>query len=192
IDDIDGSKADVTIKYSFEGSNYEIDLTDDHAEDFREHMQEWLDRSRRVGLARNTARTGGANSETAKIREWAREQGIDVPTRGRLAEEVDQAHEDRDDPGVTEDELEEVLSVPIDIHKPFTDLRHMHDDLAKFMVTAPPSQLSSFSASEAQLHDLQLRCNSMAYDFDVKEACTSTARWTTLIRQYIDTYALES
>src|SRR5699024_934145 len=68
----------------------------------------------------------------------------------------------------------------------------MHDDLAKFMVTAPLSQLSSFSASEAQLHDLQLRCNSMAYDFDVKEAWTSKARWNTLIRQYIVKYALES
>src|SRR5699024_7153282 len=108
IDDIDGSKADVTIKYSFEGSNYEIDLTDDHAEDFREHMQEWLDRSRRVGLARNTARTGGASSETAKIREWAREQGIDVPTRGRLCEEIMKAYENRDDSGVTDDELEEI------------------------------------------------------------------------------------
>lgn len=82
--------------------------------------------------------------------------------------------------------------MPINIHESFTDLRHMHDDLAKFMVTAPLSQLSSFSASEAQLHDLQLRVDSMAYDFDVKEAWTSKGRWNTLIRQYIDKYALEN
>lgn len=106
IDDIDGSKADVTIKYSFEGSNYEIDLTDDHAEDFREHMQEWLDRSRRVGVASNSQRA--ANSKTGKIREWARSQGIEVPTRGRLSEEILKAYENRDDKGVTEEELEEI------------------------------------------------------------------------------------
>lgn len=106
IDDIDGSKADVTIKYSFDGANYEVDLTDDHAEDFREYMQEWLDRSRRVGLASSTQR--GANSETAKIREWARGQGIDVPTRGRLSEEITKAYENREDAGIEDDELEEI------------------------------------------------------------------------------------
>lgn len=106
IDDIDGSKADVTIKYSFDGANYEVDLTDDHAEDFREYMQEWLDRSRRIGLAANSQR--GANSETAKIRDWARSQGIDVPTRGRLSEEIMKAYENRDDKGVSDDDLEEI------------------------------------------------------------------------------------
>lgn len=82
--------------------------------------------------------------------------------------------------------------MPIDITKPFPDLRTMHDDLAKYMVTASLPQLSSFSASEAQLHDLQLRADSTAYDFDVKEAWTSKGRWNTLVRQYIDKYALEN
>lgn len=107
IDDIDGTKADVTIKYAFDGNNYEVDLTDDHAEDFREHMQEWLDRSRRIGQANNSARAG-VNSETGKIREWAREQGIDVPQRGRLSDEIRKAWENRNDSGVTDDELEEI------------------------------------------------------------------------------------
>src|SRR5699024_2707261 len=108
IDDIDGSKADVTIKYSFEGSNYEIDLTEDHAEDFREHMQEWLDRSRRVGLARNRARTGGANRGTAKMRESARNQRSERTTRGHLSEENMKTYENRDASGVTDDEREEI------------------------------------------------------------------------------------
>lgn len=82
--------------------------------------------------------------------------------------------------------------MPINIHEPFPDLRSMHDGLAKHMVTAQLNELSSFSASEAQLHDLQLRANSTAYDFDAKEAWTSKGRWNTLIRQYIDKYALES
>ena len=106
IDDIDGSKADVTIKYSFDGANYEVDLTDDHAEDFREHMQEWLDRSRRIGVAHNSQR--GANTETAKIREWARGQGMEVPNRGRLSEDIMKAYENRNDPGVSDDDLEEI------------------------------------------------------------------------------------
>lgn len=82
--------------------------------------------------------------------------------------------------------------MPIDITQPFPDLRAMHDGVAKYMVTAQLNQLSSFSASEGQLHDLQLRANSTAYDFDVKEAWTSQGRWNTLIRQYIDKYALDS
>lgn len=81
--------------------------------------------------------------------------------------------------------------MPIDLSKPFANLRDMHDGVAKYMITAPLSQLDSFSASEGQLHDLQLRADSTAYDFDLRDAWTSKSRWNTLIRQYIDKYALE-
>lgn len=105
IDDFDGGKADETIKYSFDGANYEVDFTHENADAFREYMEKYLKVSRRIGVANNSAKV---NSETAKIRDWAREQGIDVPARGRLSAEVMKAWENRDSQGVTDDELEEI------------------------------------------------------------------------------------
>lgn len=79
----------------------------------------------------------------------------------------------------------------IDLSQSFTDLRAMHDGLAKYMLTAPESKLSSFSSTEAQLHDLQLKADSVAYDFGLEEAWTGKSRWNTLVRQYIDPVALD-
>lgn len=79
----------------------------------------------------------------------------------------------------------------IDLSQTFPDLRSMHDGVAKYMLTAPQGKLSSFSSTEAQLHDLQLKSASIRYDFGLEEAWTGKARWNTLVRQYIDQYAME-
>lgn len=90
LDDIDGGSADQTVKFSFDGAAYEIDLSNAHAEEFRAAVAPWLKAARRV-----SGRTAGrvvANSDTGKIRAWAKSNGFAVSERGRIAAEVRAAY----------------------------------------------------------------------------------------------------
>ena len=87
IDDLDGGEADGTVRFGLDGAEYEIDLSAAHEDELRKALQQYLAHARRTGTtARIAARTrrGGAAVDTAKVREWAREQGIDVKDRGRV------------------------------------------------------------------------------------------------------------
>jgi hypothetical protein len=42
LDDIDGGSADETLKFTFEGASYEIDLSTAHAAEFRASVAPWL------------------------------------------------------------------------------------------------------------------------------------------------------
>ncbi|MGP5253958.1 histone-like nucleoid-structuring protein Lsr2 [Brachybacterium sp. AOP43-C2-M15] len=95
-DDIDGSEATQTVSFALDGVAYEIDLNDSHAEQLREQLGTWIASGRRIGGRRTagTRRTSGSNPErTARIREWARENGHDVSDRGRIASTVIEAYD---------------------------------------------------------------------------------------------------
>lgn len=95
-DDIDGSEASQTVSFGLDGVAYEIDLNDVHAEQLREQLATWTSSARRVG-GRKTAgtrrTTGGDPERTARIREWARENGHEVSDRGRIATSVIEAYD---------------------------------------------------------------------------------------------------
>ncbi|WP_024805764.1 Lsr2 family protein [Nocardia sp. BMG51109] len=100
VDDYDGkSSADETVQFSIDGRNYEIDLSVKNAGKLRELLEPWTANARKLGRA---GRKGGtrtrsaANSEqTAAIREWARAQGYEVSSRGRIPAEIAQAYQKR-------------------------------------------------------------------------------------------------
>lgn len=92
IDDIDGSEATTTIGFALDGVSYEIDLNDENAAKLRDGFVQWIEHGRRTG---GRARPGAAvsrNPETKRIREWARENGLEVSDRGRISAEVRQAY----------------------------------------------------------------------------------------------------
>ncbi len=103
LDDIDGSKADETLRYGLDGMNYEIDLNAQHAEKLRATLADFIARSRRVGRGRVTgtppARSGGGGSARSDrahnqaVREWAKEQGIAVSERGRIPRSLVEQYE---------------------------------------------------------------------------------------------------
>ena len=100
IDDIDGSSADTTITFALEGTNFEIDLSDANAAKMRESLAPWIAGARRVRAAggavrRPRARRSGASSEAQAIREWARENNIEVSDRGRIKAEVVEMYNNR-------------------------------------------------------------------------------------------------
>jgi hypothetical protein len=98
-DDIDGSKADRTISFAFEGASYEIELSKKNASAFEKAMQPYVvvARKARAGATRGRpASTGGraqSRSDLSEIREWAKAQGMDVSERGRIAQTVQDAYD---------------------------------------------------------------------------------------------------
>jgi hypothetical protein len=95
IDDLDGGGADSTVRFGLDGTEYEIDLNANHAEALRQALARFVDAARRApgsagrrpGRSSNSAPRGNGADPTA-IREWAKSQGIEVKTRGRVSAEL--------------------------------------------------------------------------------------------------------
>jgi hypothetical protein len=93
IDDLDGSQAGGTVRFGLDGTDYEIDLNAEHAQQLRDALARYVGAARRVsGTGRRPSRTGRrpqANGlNTTEVREWAKAQGIDVKDRGRVPAEL--------------------------------------------------------------------------------------------------------
>ncbi|QPL05291.1 MULTISPECIES: histone-like nucleoid-structuring protein Lsr2 [Actinomyces] len=96
VDDVDGSEATQTITFALDGVSYEIDLNDEHAAALRESIEEWSSKARRIAGRRTPGtrrRRSSSAGETQRIREWARERGMEVSDRGRISAEIRAAYE---------------------------------------------------------------------------------------------------
>ena len=87
-----------TIQFAFDGSSYEIDLTDENAEKLREALSDYIAAARKVSgrSSRSTASAtkGRSNpNDLAKIRVWAMANGHQVAARGRISQDVRDAYE---------------------------------------------------------------------------------------------------
>lgn len=96
VDDIDGSDAGETVTFGLDGSTYEIDLNEKNAAALREALAPYVGHARRSGGSRRAKKSAAAASSgpsAAEVREWARENGWDVPDRGRVSADVRQAYD---------------------------------------------------------------------------------------------------
>ena len=87
IDDLDGGEAAGTVRFGLDGTEYEIDLSAAHSDELRQDLGRYLAHARRAGgTARSEARTRRVSAavDTAKVRDWAKGQGIEVKDRGRV------------------------------------------------------------------------------------------------------------
>lgn len=92
-DDLDGSSASETIRFSLDGTDYEIDLSPSNAEKLRNDLGRWVDSARKVTRRRKSSRSAPQPAGTAsEIREWARSQGMQISNRGRVPSEARQAY----------------------------------------------------------------------------------------------------
>lgn len=96
IDDLTGDKAEETVSFALDGVAYEIDLSEENAAKLREELGNWTEKARRVGgrRARGTSGSRSSSNDSAKIREWAREAGYEVPDRGRISGTIRKAYEE--------------------------------------------------------------------------------------------------
>ena len=89
-DDLDGGPADATVRFGFDGSDYEIDLSKKNAARFRSQLEPYIEHARKAGRGqrRRSARTPSSRRHSGAVRAWAREQGITVSERGRIPASV--------------------------------------------------------------------------------------------------------
>ncbi|MDR1189817.1 MAG: Lsr2 family protein [Bifidobacteriaceae bacterium] len=98
VDDLDGSEAAETVTFGLDGAVYEIDLSSNHADQLRKGLAKWVEAGRRLPArgpraSRATARPKRpANEDIAKIRAWARAQGLEVSDRGRIPAPIQDAY----------------------------------------------------------------------------------------------------
>lgn len=102
-DDLDGGSADETVTFALDGVAYEIDLKSANADKLRGLLAPYVEKGRkqsgRLAGARRPGRggaarpSGGGAPDTAKIRAWAKEQGMEVNDRGRVPSNVREAYE---------------------------------------------------------------------------------------------------
>ncbi|MBN9634183.1 histone-like nucleoid-structuring protein Lsr2 [Mycobacterium sp. HM-7] len=98
VDDFDGEgAADETVEFALDGVNYEIDLTTKNATKLRNDLKKWVEAGRRVGGRRRGRASAGTSGrgrasidreQSAAIREWARRNGHNVSSRGRIPAEI--------------------------------------------------------------------------------------------------------
>jgi hypothetical protein len=103
VDDLDDSPIAAgdgrTVEFAFDGSSYEIDLSNDNVDKFREAISDYIAAARKTAGRRtgSTAKSAGSpkrgnSEELGKIREWAKENGYEVSSRGRISTQVQEAY----------------------------------------------------------------------------------------------------
>jgi hypothetical protein len=104
VDDVDGeSVADETIEFSIDGVSYEIDLSRANVEKLRAGLEPWISKARKVGGRQRKPKAATATAprgkkaavdreQTAATREWARKNGYNVSSRGRIPSEIAAAY----------------------------------------------------------------------------------------------------
>jgi len=91
IDDLDGGEAAGTVRFGFDGSEYEIDLSAANSEALRKTLDPYIEHGRKASSAgRRQSGAGGRRAPTDSIdntavRAWAKEQGITIKDRGRVS-----------------------------------------------------------------------------------------------------------
>src|SRR3954470_21068115 len=93
VDDIDQSDAEETVAFGLDGKEYAIDLNTKNARALRDALAPYVAHARSVSgrSRRGSAKTAGG-AAPAEIRAWARDNGFDVPDRGRVSADVREAY----------------------------------------------------------------------------------------------------
>lgn len=79
-----------TLHFSLSGTDYEIDLSANNAARFRSQLAPFIAHARAAGggQRRRSSRPASSRRQSAAIRAWAKEQGIQLSERGRIPDLV--------------------------------------------------------------------------------------------------------
>jgi hypothetical protein len=96
-DDIDGSEASETLSFALDGTEYEIDLNNDHANELRHALERFTSVARKISgrssqpAARKSSSSGAPDAKSVRL--WAIENGLKVNTRGRIQSDIVEKYE---------------------------------------------------------------------------------------------------
>lgn len=102
VDDLDGNPIDdrygERIHFSYQGTDYQIDLRPTNAEKFEAALQPFIQAAEKIGNAPRrdtiiTSRKIRTKEQFQEIRRWANIHGYRVPPRGRIKSEILRAFE---------------------------------------------------------------------------------------------------
>jgi hypothetical protein len=105
--DLDGEEATTKHEFSYNGSDYHIDLCEKHSAEFESVMDAFAEKARRIGGRRRapsrTASTNGSSKahanaqvvDNATIRMWAQKNGYQLGDRGRIPQDIRNAYDAR-------------------------------------------------------------------------------------------------
>ena len=91
-DDLDGSRGAETVRFSLDGTLYEIDLKGAHAKKFRKAVAPYAAVARPGAQQAGAKRSTAAREHSREVRSWARGHGYEVGDKGRIPAEVQQAY----------------------------------------------------------------------------------------------------
>jgi hypothetical protein len=78
-----------TVTFTYQGTQYEIDLSEKNAKKLDTALSPFLAAARRVGgRSSRTSRTTAAAVDTTAVRKWAESNRIEVSSRGRIPGQV--------------------------------------------------------------------------------------------------------
>lgn len=98
IDDLDGGEAVETVSFALDGTRYEIDLSEKNAAGLRDALALYVASARRVersggsGRRRRSSSAGSDREQTQAIRDWARRNGHQVGSKGRIPAGIVEAY----------------------------------------------------------------------------------------------------
>jgi hypothetical protein len=106
VDDLSGSDADETVRFSLDGTDYEMDLSTDNAEKLRSALSVYVQKGRKTPgprgqkTNRRTPSTASASASTSpsaresaqQIRRWAQDNGFNPSSRGRITKSIIDAY----------------------------------------------------------------------------------------------------
>jgi hypothetical protein len=89
VDDIDGGEAEGTVRFGLDATDYEIDLSVAHGEELHKALEPYIAHARKTGARRGArSRRSTTAIDTHKVRDWAREQGMQIKERGRVPADI--------------------------------------------------------------------------------------------------------
>lgn len=110
VDDLDGSEATTTVRFSLDGADYEIDLSDGNALKLRNALQGYVGAGRKLGRVNGQRAKHYRNVPTGPdnhaVRAWAKSRGIEVSDRGRLSAHLVEQFEEANSPKAVRPERE--------------------------------------------------------------------------------------
>lgn len=97
--DISGKPDAATVTFGLEDTWFEIDLTDEEKKELQSTLNRYLSKARKATAKGQKKRIvpDTTPEEREKIRQWARENGFEVPSFGRLPKQVQKAYDEAHD-----------------------------------------------------------------------------------------------
>lgn len=98
-DDLDGSKDAETYSFAWQGTEYNIDLNNKNFKTLDKLLRPYVEAAEKVSRRTSSSRRPAASSsrkDFSAIREWAKNQNLEVSERGRIPKHIvaayDEAH----------------------------------------------------------------------------------------------------